>query len=155
MGFQDIWNKANSGQQLSPGEMAAIKGLPPRPTGPIPMVGSGSLPGAGMGGGNSMQSGYSWGELGDDIGGGIRSVGSWLGKNPDAILGALAFLEGQKASKRSGQLTEAALAEQERRKQLSAGAATHLRELREKRPVSAMPQDQTNPYAIRRVGRGA
>lgn len=153
--WNDIWNKGSSGQQLSPEELAAIQGLPQRPAG-IPVVGSGAMPGVGsMPGANPMQSGFSWGDVGGAIGGGIKSVGSWLGKNPDAILGALAFLEGQKANKRSGELSEAAIQAQQQRMAMSKDAAANLRTMRDGRRTAVMPQDQGNPYTIRRVGRGA
>lgn len=154
----------NNPRPLTPEEMAAIQRLPapPHHGGGIPVVGSGALPGANpMGGGNSAggsgfqwgngQPGFQWGDVGE----GLKSVGGWLAKNPDSILGALAFLEGQKANKRSSELSEAAVQAQQQRMAMSKDAAAEMRKMREGRQVSAMPQDQGNPYTIRRVGRGA
>ena len=153
-GFQDIWDRGASGQQLTPEQLAAIRGLPPmQPGGPnIPVVGGGmpQMPSA-----NPMTSQFSWGDVGQAATGGLKAVGQWALKNPDAILGVLSFLEGQKASKRANQLTDAALAEQARRQQLSAGAAQELKGMRTGRASAEPIVDTGNPYAIRRVGRGA
>lgn len=117
----------------------------PAPT--IPTVGVGSstpqFPGAAPGVPTNALS------LGD-VGGGLKSVGQWALKNPDAILALASLYQGYQENKRANQLTDEGIDSARARQATGKAAAEQLRGIQ--RPdLSDVYTDEGNPYARRRV----